>query len=1625
MFPKPSIQRCLGGPSGSGSRLLKVVSMGIENIHSLSAIKDCQRTMKELFFLGFLVLTVAADGNLPQDCILDVGFLLDGSGSVTLSNWIVTLSFVQRFGHNVNFGKEGTRIGVVSFGNRATVNIRLDQFGDVSAFEKAVHNIPYKDQNTNTASGLRALRTKLFTEINGDRPRVPNVAVVLTDGKSTWEANNTIPEATLLKEDGVKIFSIGIGSDINVDELNAIASNPTRPYVYQVESFSDLIVLIGVIVNSTCHLQRDSLAGTLSADTTITTTITTPATTSTTTPTSTTTIPTTTTSTTTTTTPASTTAARRTLGSGTKIDVVFLLDSSGSVTYGDWSLAKEFIKRTVRSMDMTVGHVRVAVIEFSTQAYLRVKLGKFSDYNTLDNEIDGMPHVNQRTNVSGAIRMAYRDVFNVINSRSEAKKVIVLVTDGQSNTDTHLTRYEANAAKLLGIRIFTVGIGKVISIDRLKDLASRPYYYFVKIVNDYGDLLRHWDRVAIGLLSDGYPEENNNPRFEDCPADIVFLVDVAGPDSALVQATVKAISDAMANVDRSQFRIWLATTANSGSGIIGNIIGADLRESLSFLFNRTLYSSGADLNKVQNVGVIVSNENYDDTALLEKLVRELKEKGAVFVVMAIGKATEDRFLETVASEPKESSILKMANSEEMRNIFYGYRGAGSSSRYPLIENTCKMSATLMWSCSFEEMDNCLVEDDREADFTWRVSNKATPSRHTGPDSAYSGQYYTFIEASSPRRYGDRAVMYLPFTAGGTFCLSFYYHMFGFHVGVLDVFVLEDGKEEIILWRMAGQKGRDWLFAEVVLNLHTNDKIGIRGTRGEEFSGDIGLDLLRIRRECILDIGIIMDASKSRTINEWLSIVDYVKTFARRVDFRQSRTRIGIIVYGGNVAVLARLNQFEEVAALENAIDGIDHRFEHRRLEAGLRLIRKKLFTKANGDRHDVPNVVIILSAGTNKWKANTGIVPEATLLKKSGVKIFTIGFGSEINVRELKTIASRPLRDHVLLDDNFLDMKQLVVHTLDVICSLQKVSLQGMVSSEERNITISDNYLKPSVDVALLIDTSHLDTSNKRKLIKTFIKQFARLMHINKSNNRVAVITYSAVPKLSILLGEESSISIFDEDTELINFPNKPANMSAAITLAYRHILSAPNRNNTNDVILIVTGGDGVDSRQMASGVSYQAESYGFRLFVVGIGRAINIVDLLATSSKPHAYYSRILPDYTALLNTTKELAHAVLAKKYPNEMIKANYEDCAANVLVVDTLYPPSSYDIRTMLSNLWIYMKNSERNRVWIDDKQIRSQHLEDALKLAIQTFDKLRNDRNAQDVIIVVSNHNNTEIDLVETEVQQLKEKGIRFLVMAIGDAVQDRIYRIIASEPKEKTLLYIANSDQLQTDLDRYISSGSLRQYPVIVNTCKMSAKTIWFCGFEVAELADCNIEDDMHAEFTWTITNKPTPSHHTGPNSAAYNGDYYAFIEGSKPRKYGDRAMIEKTSYGGCLEITVPPGTLVKRSSIFTGTIGYGIQYSVPKSAYSEDNISSFVRRDFACSSCCHGLNLRRIYPISGSRLTSSDSAGFMMLKDTENISSIICGITSVGFRGMRGRSYASDIALDALRLRRGPCIQDL
>ena len=65
----------------------------------------------------------------------------------------------------------------------------------------------------------------------------------------------------------------------------------------------------------------------------------------------------------------------------------------------------------------------------------------------------------------------------------------------------------------------------------------------------------------------------------------------------------------------------------------------------------------------------------------------------------------------------------------------------------------------VWKCDFEidgRPSLCGMKNDDTAEFDWTVTNLKTPSRHTGPDVAYRGSYYAYIEASKPRKEGDRA-----------------------------------------------------------------------------------------------------------------------------------------------------------------------------------------------------------------------------------------------------------------------------------------------------------------------------------------------------------------------------------------------------------------------------------------------------------------------------------------------------------------------------------------------------------------------------------------------------------------------------------------------------------------------------------------------------------------------------------------------------------------------------------------------------------------------------------------------------------------------------------------------------
>jgi len=89
----------------------------------------------------------------------DVVFALDASGSMTLSNFQLMLSFVSMVVQSLDIdsssnGPSISRVGLITFGNTAKVQFNLKDYTTKAGVLQAL-NVPYTAGTTNTGSAIR------------------------------------------------------------------------------------------------------------------------------------------------------------------------------------------------------------------------------------------------------------------------------------------------------------------------------------------------------------------------------------------------------------------------------------------------------------------------------------------------------------------------------------------------------------------------------------------------------------------------------------------------------------------------------------------------------------------------------------------------------------------------------------------------------------------------------------------------------------------------------------------------------------------------------------------------------------------------------------------------------------------------------------------------------------------------------------------------------------------------------------------------------------------------------------------------------------------------------------------------------------------------------------------------------------------------------------------------------------------------------------------------------------------------------------------------------------------------------------------------------------------------------
>ena len=139
----------------------------------------------------------------------------------------------------LEIGPDSTRVGLINFASSARVEFSLNTHQDNSSLLQAIANVPYISSGTNTAAALTTLLSE-FSTVNGARPLqqgIPRVTIVVTDGRSN-SPTATIAAASNVHASNIMAYAVGVGSNVFMTELNAIASDPNSQYVRLLSTFN-------------------------------------------------------------------------------------------------------------------------------------------------------------------------------------------------------------------------------------------------------------------------------------------------------------------------------------------------------------------------------------------------------------------------------------------------------------------------------------------------------------------------------------------------------------------------------------------------------------------------------------------------------------------------------------------------------------------------------------------------------------------------------------------------------------------------------------------------------------------------------------------------------------------------------------------------------------------------------------------------------------------------------------------------------------------------------------------------------------------------------------------------------------------------------------------------------------------------------------------------------------------------------------------------------------------------------------------------------------------------------------------------------------------------------------------
>ncbi|XP_078573554.1 uncharacterized protein LOC144860264 [Branchiostoma floridae x Branchiostoma japonicum] len=167
------------------------------------------------------------------------------------------------------------------------------------------------------------------------------------------------------------------------------------------------------------------------------------------------------------------------------MDMVFVLDGSGSVGADNFETVKDFVVSVVDGFEIGQSRTRIGVVQYSDEVRNEFNLTEYGNKADVQSAISNITYLQGRTYTGAALRymtdVSFSEEAGARPPYQAIPKVGIVVTDGEA---TDNVQGPASSAHEAGINVFAIGIGGY-DVRELRQIATDPDATHVFAVDNF------------------------------------------------------------------------------------------------------------------------------------------------------------------------------------------------------------------------------------------------------------------------------------------------------------------------------------------------------------------------------------------------------------------------------------------------------------------------------------------------------------------------------------------------------------------------------------------------------------------------------------------------------------------------------------------------------------------------------------------------------------------------------------------------------------------------------------------------------------------------------------------------------------------------------------------------------------------------------------------------------------------------------------------------------------------------------------------------------------------------------------------------------------------------------------